>query len=120
VPTHLYENIPVRINIGNRPQTYINPSKQVPITIRVCDRVTLEYGSDGKFSFIVFQEMGGSVSAFYRTVARERVKRRFPILEVSAGNMFPRELEVGRARFSAKLLLNTITSDSMQVKYGLL
>jgi hypothetical protein len=39
----------------------------------------LEYGSDGKFS--------ETASVFYRTVAKERVKRRFLILVVYAGNI---------------------------------
>jgi hypothetical protein len=32
------------------------------------------YGSGGKFSFIVYQEMDGTASALYHAVAREKVK----------------------------------------------
>jgi hypothetical protein len=51
--------------------------------------VTWIHGSGGKFSFIVCQETDGIASAFYGAVHRERVKRRFLVSDVSAGNMLP-------------------------------
>jgi hypothetical protein len=36
---------------------YFNPSKEIPITIRVYDRVTGGYGGSDKFSFITLPVM---------------------------------------------------------------
>jgi hypothetical protein len=86
--------------------------------MRVCDRVTLEYGSDGKFSFIVFQEMDETASAFYRTVAKERVKRHFLILEVSAGNTLPGATGLsGPGLMPSSCRIRRVTSDSTQAEY---
>jgi hypothetical protein len=85
--SHSLENILVTTYIGNHRQSYFNPGKKLPLTIRIYDRATWEYGDGGKFSFIVCQEMGRIASAFYCTIARERVKRRFLISYVSAGNI---------------------------------
>jgi hypothetical protein len=38
---------------------YFNPDKELPLAIRIYDRITWEHGSGGKFSFIVRQETGG-------------------------------------------------------------
>jgi hypothetical protein len=56
-------------------------------TIRIYDWVTWEYGSGGKFSFTVCQEMCGIASALHLAIARERVKRHLLISKVSAGNI---------------------------------
>jgi hypothetical protein len=60
--------------------------------------------SGGKLFFITFKEAGGNSSAFYLGFARESVKSRFLILNVSAGNItlcriphVARELRVDRA-----------------------
>ena len=64
--------------------------------------VISELGSGGQFSSIVCKERAGIASAFCGSVARETVKRRLPISDVSPGNITlcrqhrgARELQVG-------------------------
>jgi len=64
--------------------------------------VISERGISGPFSSIVCQETVGIPSAFCGSVAEETVKRRFPISDVSPGNITlcpqhhgARELQVG-------------------------
>lgn len=64
--------------------SYSNPGKEQPLTIRIYDRVTWHYGRGGKFSFIVYQETGGTTSVFYRAYPWDKVKRHFLISNVSA------------------------------------
>jgi hypothetical protein len=61
----------------------------------IYERATWEYGGGGMFSFIVCQETGGIASAFHRAFARERVKRRSLISNISAGNMLPASYRLG-------------------------
>jgi hypothetical protein len=68
-----------RLHIGNHWQRYFNPVKELPLKIRINDRVTWECGRVGKFSFIVCQEAGGIASPFHPTIAKERI----------VGNMLP-------------------------------
>jgi len=49
--------------------------------------VISELGSGEQFSFIVCKETAGIASAFCGNVARETVKRRLPISDVSPGNI---------------------------------
>jgi hypothetical protein len=88
------ENIPLTTHIGSRRQLYFNPGKEVSLTIRIYDRGPWEYGNGGKFSSLVFQETGGISSEFCRAFAKEGVKRRFVVLDVSVGNMLPVSVQV--------------------------
>jgi hypothetical protein len=85
----LSKNNPVTIHDGNRPQSYFNPDRELPLTIRICDIVIWEYGNGGKFSFIIFLKTHGIASAFYYSFTGDTIRKRFLISNVSAGNMLP-------------------------------
>jgi hypothetical protein len=76
VPAHLQVSLtrkhPATIHVGSRRQRYFNNGKELPLTVRIYDRVTWEYGGGGKFPFIVCQETGGIASAFYRALFQEK------------------------------------------------
>jgi hypothetical protein len=58
------------ISVGSSRQTYPTSGKELPLSIRIYDRATGEYGSGGKLSFIVGQGTGGVASAFHCAVVR--------------------------------------------------
>jgi hypothetical protein len=64
----------VTIVVGNCQHSYFNPSKELPVRIRIYDRIVRECGISTKLSFIVCWEVGVIASAFCRSVAGERVK----------------------------------------------
>jgi hypothetical protein len=58
------------------------PSEELTLTIRIYDRVSWEYGSGGKFSFIVFARI---LLQLHRFSVVSRVKGCFCISNVSTG-----------------------------------
>jgi hypothetical protein len=91
-------NFPVTVCFGNRRQSHLNPSKALPLTIRVYYMVTSGFGSGGQFSFMVCQKssrISSELTAPFTTKGLKYVSL-FQLLR-RQHNTVSRELQSGEA-----------------------